>query len=67
MQAKHLKKPMEEVSPNKDDTGPKILSHLTQTIRNKLHEHATFPYPTQFLEIIFMIMLILHNSWVQKK
>ena len=45
MQAEHLKKPMEEVSSNKDVTGPKILSQLTQTIRNNFTNMP--PFPTQ--------------------
>lgn len=45
MQAEHLKKPMEEVSSNKDVTGPKILSQLTQTIRNNFTCHLSLRNP----------------------
>ena len=62
MQAEHLKKPMEEVSSDKDVTGPQDSFPTNPNHKEQLHKHATFPYATQFLETIFMIMLILHNS-----
>lgn len=48
MQAEHLKKPMEEVSSNKDVTGPQDSFPTNPNHKEQLHKHATFPYATQF-------------------